>query len=185
MLKLSIGASLVAAFILAPLAADGQQANRWRFRQFQVDNDLFHYPYSHVGDRFYTSGILISFGKGVFNAGRDDAVLPVWLRPVRKRCSRCVIYPNFSVGQQMYTPEDIENPLPQPGERPWSAWVIARYRRADGTSDRSRHEIECQIGLTGDAAGGECGQECWHAATGSLLPLGWDNQLGPELGVSA
>jgi hypothetical protein len=54
MLKLSIGASLVAAFILAPLAADGQQANRWRFRQFHGDKHRFHYPYSHVGDRFYT-----------------------------------------------------------------------------------------------------------------------------------
>jgi hypothetical protein len=85
----------------------------------------------------------------------------------------------------MYTPEDIENPLPQPGERPWAAWLFASFGGAVDTSDRSRHEIEFQIGLTGDAAGGEFGQKFWHESTGSLHPLGWDNQLGPDLGVNA
>jgi hypothetical protein len=180
-----LSASLVFAVIFGAFAADAQETNRWRFRQFQVDNDLFHFPYTHVGDRFYTSGIRVAFGKGVFEPADAADALPIWLRPVRRRCAHCVIYPNFSVGHQMYTPEDLENPLPQPGDRPWAAWLYTSFGGAIDTSDKSRHDIEFQIGITGDAAGGEFGQKFWHEFTGSPEPRGWDNQLGPDLGINA
>jgi hypothetical protein len=178
-------AALGTAAIFWQLSAQAQAPNRWAFRQFQVDNDLFHYPYSHVGDRFYTSGLKVAFGKGVYESPDDRESLPLWLRPVRKACAGCVIYPNFSIGQQMYTPEDLENPDPQPGERPWAAWMYASLGGTIDTSDTTRHDVEVQIGVTGDLAGGEFGQKFWHELTSSPVPLGWDNQFGPDVGINA
>lgn len=185
MLKNAFRTSIVLAVILAPCAAAAQQVNPWRFRQFQVDNDLFYYPYSHVVDRFYTSGIRVAFGKSAFAPADSVDSLPIWLRPARKRCAHCMIYPSFSIGQQMYTPEDLGNPFPQQGDRPWAAWLYASLGGAINTSDKTRHDIEIQIGVTGNAAGGEFGQKFWHESTGSPEPRGWANQLGPDLGVNA
>ncbi|MGW8368774.1 MAG: lipid A-modifier LpxR family protein, partial [Gammaproteobacteria bacterium] len=151
-----------------------QQTDRWRFRQFQLENDnVFPTPYGAPADRFYTNGLRVSFGKGVFMPAADEMQIPVWLRPVRRHCARCVIYPNFSVGQQIFTPEDIENPFPQPGERPWAAWLYAGFGAAIDPTDRSRHDIEVQVGVTGEPAGGEFSQKLWHKIIGSPEPAGW------------
>lgn len=185
MLKQFLGALLVVAVFLGPFASDAQEPEKWRFRQFQVDNDLYHFPYRRGTDQFYTSGLRVSFTKGAFESADGADSLPLWLRPVRNRCAHCVIYPTFSVGQQMYTPEDLENPLPQPGDRPWVAWLYTSLGGAIDTSEKSRHDIEFQFGVTGDAAGGEFGQKFWHELTGSPDPHGWDNQFGPDLGINA
>jgi len=184
----SAGAGLAGLLLLgwlgAPTGAAAQETDRWRFRQFQVENDVFPVPWSQPGDRFYTNGLRVSFGKGVFTAEDEPGALPPWLRPVRNRCGRCLIFPNFSIGQQMYTPEDIGNPDPQPGERPWAAWLYAGFGAAIDTSERSRHDVEVQIGVTGEPAGGELGQKLWHQLIGSPEPQGWDNQFGPDVGVN-
>jgi lipid A 3-O-deacylase len=176
-------ACLLAAFVADP-RAQAQETDRWRFRQFQVENDFLPVPYTQPGDRFYTNGIRVSLGKGVFAPGADASGFPVWLRPVRRWCPNCLIFPNFSFGQQMYTPEDIENPGPQPGERPWAAWLYAGFGAAIDPSDVTRHDVEVQVGITGEAAGGEAAQKFWHRLTNSPEPRGWDNQLGPDLGVN-
>jgi hypothetical protein len=172
---------------LAPMLApvNAQQTDRWRFRQFQLENDYFPVPGTEYEDRFYTNGIRISLGKGLFEPGDDAQRLPFWLRPVRDRCASCSILPNFSLGHQIYTPEDIGNPDPQPGDRPWAAWLYAGFGAALDTADDTRHDIELQIGVTGDAAGGEPAQRIWHDIAGGPEALGWDNQLGPELGINA
>lgn len=174
---------IIALISVAPCAL-AQQANRWEFRQFEIENDVFPVPYSQPGDRFYTSGLRVSFGKPLLEASDDREQTPLWLRPVRKACSGCLISPNFSFGQEMYTPEDLENPAPQPGERPWAAWLYGSLGAAIDTSERTRHNIEVQIGITGDSAGGEFGQEVYHELVHQPDPAGWDNQLGPDLGIN-
>ena len=178
--------SRLAALLLAalPAAASAQETDRWRFRQIQVENDVFPVPYSQPGDRFYTNGVRFSLGRGVHEPGAAAGQLPAWLRPVRRRCASCLIFPSFSLGQQIYTPEDIGNPAPQPGERPWAAWLYAGFGAAIDTSERTRHDVEIQVGVTGDPAGGEPGQRIWHELSGSPRPRGWDNQLGSDAGLN-
>lgn len=179
------GVCLSFALMMCACDAIAQPAERWQFRQILIDNDLFSRPFYRDSDRFYTSGVRASFGKGVHHGGDDAGLLPLWLRPMRKLCRNCEIVPNFAVGQEIYTPEDIEIAQPQPGERPWAAWLYAGFGGAIDTSDRTRHLVEFQIGVTGDTAGGEFGQKFWHNLTGSPEPLGWDNQFGPDVGLNA
>lgn len=165
-------------------AAASAPPDRWRFLQVQIENDVFPVPYSQPGDRFYTNGMRVSFGRNEVAPDAAAADLPAWLRPVRQWCARCRIHPSLSLGQQIYTPEDIENPDPQPGERPWVAWLYAGFGAALDTSERTRHDIEVQLGVTGEPALGEFVQTTWHELIGSPEPLGWDNQFGPDLGIN-
>jgi lipid A 3-O-deacylase len=169
-----------------PLAM-AQGDDRWRFRQFQIENDDgLPVPYSEPSDRFYTNGIRISFGKPGFDATEDAQTVPRWARFIGRRCSECQVFPGFSVGQNLYTPEQIEIAEPQLGERPWAAWLYAGFGAAIYTPrERSRHDLEIQIGVTGDAAGGEWVQKRWHELVNAAEPQGWDNQFDSELGVNA
>jgi hypothetical protein len=155
--------------LLLPVCAAAQDTDRWRMRQIQIENDVFWGTWSLPGpdDRFYTSGLRVSASKGRFGAGMDGTELPGWLRPIRNRCAQCVIYPNFALGQSIYTPDDIENPDPQPGDHPWVAWLFTGIGGAVESSSRSRHEFEVQIGLTGEEAGGKFVQQLWHELASS------------------
>ncbi|MGD8340200.1 MAG: lipid A deacylase LpxR family protein [Gammaproteobacteria bacterium] len=180
-----IGVALaLIAMALSP-AALAQEPYRWAFRQAQIENDLFPSLLSPRRDRFYTSGVRVSFGDRAVAAEADVANLPFWLRPVRKHCTACRIHPNFSVGQQIFTPDNIDNPAPQPGDRPWAAWLYAGIGGGIDTSDFTRHNVEIQVGITGDVAGGEYGQELLHEIIDDVEPQGWDNQLGPDPGLNA
>jgi lipid A 3-O-deacylase len=175
---------LVLLAVAAATTAGAQEPERWQFRQFQIENDVFWLPYSQPGDRFYTSGLRVAFAKGIFAPGSDESRMPAWLRSVRKACASCVIYPNLSIGQQIFTPEDLENPDPQPGERPWAAWLYSGFGATVDPTEKTRHEFELQFGTTGDAALGEFVQGLWHDLVNSPEPEGWHNQFGPDLGIN-
>ena len=102
-----VARALLPVLVAFTVSASAQETDRWRFRQVQLENDVFWVPYSQPGDRFYTNGMRVSFGNGVYVPGADESRMPAWLRPVRKHCAGCLIFPNFSIGQQIYTPEDI------------------------------------------------------------------------------
>jgi hypothetical protein len=176
---------LLSVFLLAVHpSADAQESYRWAFRQAQIENDLFPVLHSPRLDRFYTSGVRLSFGNDAIGAEEDPESSPFWLRPVRRRCPQCRIHPNFSVGQQIFTPDDIDNPDPQPDDRPWAAWLYSGFGAAVDTSGSARHNFEVQVGITGSGAGGEFGQKFLHELIDDVEPRGWSHQLGPDLGVN-
>ena len=177
-LVLSVGCQCLSAF--------AQDNDRWQFRQFQIENDdVLPVPYSQPSDRFYTNGLRISFSKNAIDSTDDGTAVPAWLRWMRNRCRNCTLYPTLSIGQNIYTPEKIEEEDAQPGERPWGAWLYGGLGAAMDTSPRTRHDVEFQIGVTGKAAGGEFVQTRWHEIIGSPKPRGWGNQLGTDIGINA
>lgn len=166
-------------------AAFAQDDDHWQFRQFQIENDdVLPVPYSQPSDRFYTNGVRISFSRSAVESTDDGTSLPAWLRWIRNRCRNCTLYPTLSMGQQIFTPENIEIEEVQPGERPWGAWLYGGLGAAMDTSPQTRHDVEFQLGVTGDAAGGEFLQTLWHRIIGSPKPRGWGNQLGTDIGIN-
>lgn len=143
---------------------------------FALENDLF----GSGTDQYYTNGFRLSY--------HDAAIdLPTWARRLGE------IYPGFrlndttaltySIGQNLYTPEDITIEEAQPDDRPWAGWLYASVGMVTVT-DNHKDEIELALGVVGPAAAGKITQRFVHNhVTDSPDPRGWGNQLENEPGV--
>ncbi len=122
------------------------------------------------GDRYYTNGVrLWSL------THREE--LPYFLpRSWREGLKTNRWSSGWVLGQQIYTPEDIQNPNPQPNDRPWAAWLYAgglvRYK-----SFHHLYELEVTLGVVGPGAGGRQVQSEFHRLIRSPHPEGWDHQI--------
>lgn len=164
----------------------------WTFNLY-FENDLFG-----ESDEQYTNGVRASWispdlEKGFF----DDDRLPDWVKSYsdqlrffhdlnprkdeRENLQKNVV---LSLGQLMYTPEDIDATEVVPDDRPYAGYL---YFSA-GYHTRSRAQldtIEINLGVVGPWARGQEVQDFVHDARGIDKFQGWDNQLENELGLQA
>lgn len=137
----------------------------------EYENDIF------VGsDRYYTSGLRLSR----ISAAREA---PSWLESVAVR------FPGFSdadtlpyrlsIGHNIFTPSDIENPDLPPDDRPYAAWLHTEF--STGTLHRrGADRVRVGLGITGPPALGKQIQKNLHKIIDSPIPQGWDNQIRTE-----
>lgn len=138
------------------------------------ENDIF----GALGDdHHYTQGLRFSYltreGR-VWNWVEGGAkALPLFPDDGRLRAT-------YSLGQNLYTPEDIKATEVVVDDRPYAGWLYA----AVGLVSDTRHSldiVEFSVGVVGPAALGEPLQRWVHGIIGSPIPMGWDNQLHNEL----
>jgi len=91
----------------------------------------------------------------------------------------------FSIGQNLYTPQNIRIRALQPDDRPYAAWLYGSVGLATVTKNHL-DELEFTAGVVGPQALGEQTQTFVHKhISDSPLPQGWDNQLKFEPGFIA
>jgi hypothetical protein len=100
----------------------------------------------------------------------------------------------ISLGQNIYTPSDVETTDLQPDDRPYAAWLYlgASYHnyRVDEVTDadlfeRDRLDVfEINIGMVGEWALGEEVQNFVHSILNIAESQGWDNQINNEPGIN-
>lgn len=89
----------------------------------------------------------------------------------------------FTLGQNIFTPSNIEISANQPNERPWAGWLYGSVGLATVTKNHL-DELEFTAGIVGSSALGEQAQKLIHThVTISPTPQGWDNQLSFEPGL--
>lgn len=142
---------------------------------FTFENDLI----GRGTDQNYTSGVRLTvFDPGV-PPGRIghflDRVMPFF--KINETTSRYI-----SVGQNMFTPDDITMRRQDPDDRPWAAFL---YGSAGLTTVSGNHidRLEGTLGIVGPAALGRQTQEFVHDLVDTTDPAGWDNQLENEPGI--
>ena len=145
------------------------------------ENDIFAGT-----DSDYTNGVRLSYVTPCDNHFLLD-------RLARNALSR--LYPSatrwhgtYAFGQNIYTPEDIEDPNPGPDARPYagflyaSAGVIADVRsQAPGGVDRLDSFV-VDLGVVGPASAAENAQKIVHEIINDRDPVGWDDQIENEPG---
>lgn len=89
----------------------------------------------------------------------------------------------FSVGQNIYTPEDIERVNPDPRDRPYAGWSYLELAFVSKTGDIA-DTMALQFGVVGPHSLAEDSQRIFHNWIGSARPRGWDYQLRDEIGVN-
>lgn len=128
-------------------------------------------------DQHYTNGARLRW----FDIGTDfpqiahtiDKLVPIFTL----NDSSSVYY---SLGHNLYTPDDIEQFTLMPGDRPWAAFLYASIGMA--TLDNGHiDEMEATLGVVGPWAMGEQIQKFVHRhITDSPTPRGWRHQLDNE-----
>ncbi|MFT5131754.1 MAG: lipid A 3-O-deacylase [Gammaproteobacteria bacterium] len=182
---------LIASLILCTSASAQAQNPRndsWTFT-FHLENDLFANT-----DRFYTNGIKLSWispeikwfqdlpwmkKPGLIQSAANEIIdlLPFNQDSSRQRNLA------FTVGQLMFTPEDISQRDLILDDRPYAGWLYGSvafhsktYRRLD--------TFEMQMGFTGDLSLAEQAQDLVHSIRNIDKANGWDNQIDTELGFA-
>lgn len=140
-----------------------------------VENDLFT-----GGDSNYTSGVRLSYYD-------MSSTLPGFARYLGDALPGFDINNTtslfYSMGQNIFTPEDIEVRPQTQGEHPWSGFLYASMGMAT-LSDNHIDQVEATLGVVGPAALGEQTQKFIHRhLSNSPMPKGWSNQLENEPGI--
>lgn len=141
-----------------------------------VENDLI----GGGTDQFYTSGVRLTY----YNVGMDspnaidtlDKLLPMF--SINNTTSTY-----FTLGQNIYTPEDITIAELQEDDRPYAGFL---YGSIGLSTFEGNHidDLELTLGIVGPKAFGEDIQTFVHEnISNSPTPEGWDHQLKFEPGV--
>lgn len=160
----------------ARVAKHIRRAKEKNFLSFSYENDLI----GGGTDQYYTSGVRATY----FNVNTDvppimdelaDAIPTFDLNETTSTF--------FTLGQNIFTPQDITLRGNQDRDRPWAAWLYGSVGLAT-LSQNHIDEMEVTIGVVGPEALGEQTQKLVHKhVTDSPTPRGWDNQIGFEPGV--
>lgn len=94
----------------------------------------------------------------------------------------------YSLGQQIYTPDNTASAYLDLNDRPYAGWLFAGMSLTATSADASRGERtlqswELNVGVVGPSSGAEAVQKEVHSALDGYDPKGWENQLDDELGV--
>ncbi len=91
---------------------------------------------------------------------------------------------SLSLGQNIFTPEDISVKELIEEDRPYGGWLYLGFGLVANQGSKRFDKIELTLGVVGPWSLAEEVQENWHALFGLQDPRGWDNQLDNEPAVN-
>ena len=144
-----------------------------------MENDLFYNT-----DRQYTHGTKISWISPDLSNYRDDPFVPAWSYPLIESLpfinepgyQRSI---SFSLGQNMYTPEEIERSDLIKDDRPY-AGITYLAIGFHSKNARQMDTLEFDVGIVGRHSYAEDVQKNIHHWVAATDPHGWENQLSDE-----
>ena len=95
----------------------------------------------------------------------------------------------YSIGQSMFTPDDIGRSDPIEDDQPYAGWLYLGFGLESEVipeTDQPRYldNFELQLGVVGPLSRAEQVQRIGHGLTNATDPLGWSNQLDNEPGIN-
>lgn len=167
------------AGVLAPSpiqAADPQQPREAPGTfTFQLDNDKIADT-----DRHYTNGVRIGYTHDTptgqwLATGRDMADL-AWFDSTEG------LRVGWTVGQDMYTPEDVDAFVPDPTDRPYAGWAYLGLNAQSETLHRL-DAVDVNFGIIGPASNAAQTQNAFHRLINVSVSRGWRKQIHNEAGL--
>jgi lipid A 3-O-deacylase len=155
----------------------------------EVENDYFS-PDNR--DRHYTNGLRFDWLPSPDPAGEEDGI---------ERLANSIPFVGdpdsigrigWSLGQNIYTPQNKQTSAPIYNDRPYAGWLYAGLSLIKTpvpdpniqSSISEMDDLDLQLGVVGRAALGEQVQNSFHAfAFGNEHVYGWRNQLKSEPGL--
>lgn len=145
------------------------------------ENDLFTGT-----DRYYTNGTKISWTSPNLEKFRDESrasfLFPLIDRLPLVNAPGFQRNVSFSLGQNIYTPDDTESSKLVRDDRPYAGWLYLGFGLTRKTV-RFRDEFGFTLGVVGPWSFAQDAQRIVHATRGLDFPNGWQHQLDNEVGV--
>lgn len=143
---------------------------------FTIDNDGI------VGtDKNYTNGIFLAYhspSSPLLSNVAPGAIYQIAkYLPLDKESAKGW---NIVVGQQIWTPEDIESTEPVEDERPYAGLLFLETSISQYSSSRT-DQYNFMFGTVGPNSLAEQGQRFIHDIIGSDEPMGWDYQIENQI----
>lgn len=151
------------------------------FWSLHLENDAI----GDTEDRYYTSGWQISYATP---EPRHDFLktIPEYV-PFYAKGDK--FYYGLSLGQKIFTPEDIGEAALLVDDRPYAGWLYLDWIIANRHNEPNNREtintLILTLGVVGPASLGEDSQIFLHEMLEFKQSAGWDNQLENELGLNA
>jgi len=162
----------------SPDRAEPQEKRYWGVLSAYLENDVFLYS-----DDNYTSGVGFSWTSDDAATFTRENWVPTMVRGVSFLPTvgdpDYRNFVSFTVGQEIYTPEDIEAVPPPPDEQPY-AGILFLDTTVFSHGRQSLHGYTLRLGCVGPCSGAEQLQRTLHGWTGDPIPQGWDYQLQNE-----
>jgi len=172
------------AFAQETASSAGQPTARRRPWQFYWENDIG--VLTKGTDEYYTNGLRLSIGSmAAWPSTFRDKYCGSRFNPCRRMITETGdprAFAAYAFTHQFWTPQDKQEPRPQPLDRPWAGYMYGSVNVVveDDTGEKEQHVAELQVGILGQGAGARMVQTEWHKLIGSRKPLGWQNQLKNE-----
>jgi hypothetical protein len=177
--------AVTACLILLPCsfsAAQTDQAKKHQTFFFYYENDLFGGT-----DRHYTNAFRLTWLSTDLTEYDEDTRLPRWGLPLIRKIP-LINRPGFqrnvglSVGQNIYTPEDISRKDLIKEDRPYAGWSYLSLT-FHVKNEFQLDVFEVTAGIVGPSSLAEETQRLVHKWLENEDPKGWDHQLRNEPGL--
>jgi lipid A 3-O-deacylase len=148
----------------------------------QFENDFF----GGGTDRHFSHGTRVECLTGPIQWMTDAADKLPWFRSERARNNpedELKARASFSLGQNIYTPEDTAAIQLVTEDRPYAGWLYMGFGLVANQGSKRYDQLELEIGMVGPYSFAEDVQTFWHSLLGLQVPKGWDNQLKNEPGA--
>jgi hypothetical protein len=127
-------------------------------------------------DRGYTGGLMLGWSSKEYG-NHGDVPLLGWI-PIPGKSGR-TSSSTLTLGQGVYTPDNLASPAPIEGDRPYAGLlhltVGARFRTA-----RQQQTFETTVGLVGPSSLAKSSQDLIHKLAPAREHQGWESQLRDE-----
>jgi hypothetical protein len=115
-----------------------------------------------------------------------EGQVPEWARRIADAIPRLAEVSTkrivYSLGQSIFTPDDITIEEPVPEDRPYAGWLYAGIGLVS-VGERALDNLEINVGVVGPASFAEQTQTAFHRWFGFDRPEGWRHQLENEPGL--
>ncbi|MEO1653935.1 MAG: lipid A deacylase LpxR family protein, partial [Bacteroidota bacterium] len=146
--------------------------------RFQWENDAFQVRGNNVTDRFFTNGFRLDFLNNI------SSKLPTKYLLLRFGKYSQNLY-GFSIGQEMYTPTNIEIDTILRNDRPYAGWLyLASNLISNDPYNQQRLTTEFLLGVIGEWSFASELQRTVHRWINSPEPRGWRNQIANDIGIN-
>ena len=173
----TICALLVAAVMAGPLPAPALAADvaaNDSILTLQFENDFFG-----GSDGQFSHGMRIAWMS-------PEDLVPEWAKRVADWVPRFEVARSkrivYSLGQSMFTPNDLSRTDLIRDDRPYAGWLYAGFGLVS-VGDDFLDNLELNLGVVGPASFAKDTQRAWHELFNFPRPLGWDHQLENEPGI--